>query len=1811
MKNIPNWNPNLIQDCGQFEDALAAVTDKIDLPAHFVTNLRRSWAIGEDLRLHNGLRNHKVESEITIPFAGGGFLHYCLGWLCTTHYRETLQAWSHQDDFYRNLHHLIHIIRSYDAYGACDQQLQTINTKRPIFRAQQISRGEYPIVELLFQSWQQHPNFGYTQTALLILKQLFECYCFTHGSVIFRMPHLKFLNEIRQTFAPVNENQNRDFLIHLFQRFDKPSKSEKVFKEKLETELRLSRSTTVLPNDNETKYQRNIQKSFLNFFSPSEKPVLYFGPDSPSGIQSLKLNRYKINDDDGKEVRRLKALFKQNFSNAQPDDHTGSNIDGHTKGQQNNNQDAPELEAKAIGQVLLDFNLSTYFPTNPHLPLQAEHISAYATLEAGNTSEITNDTLADVLIWIGYQIGANLEGALALRVHHLPEPEFGFMEDFSAIWRLRPSLQHIGKTTFLHSALLPSERIERRSLPTKLQNFLKDQWNIQTHESLYDLAIDRKFDPEKIDQVKVHFGFESNAWLQSSRRLMLLAQGHPESAAMLIQKNARSELPSKCAYYSVIHKEKNVAGSPYAFDLEKFRADVAIMVSQLKHAINSKSLCMSWNAWVTYLIFRIYLTTGGRPVKDAYCDLDLFTDTFDLTIVDDKDVLLREPRRVVPLCKSLADEIGISYRNALKRLANLLRTNTPKLSKQIESLLVTPSLSNTQGIPFFFFLTENGIEGISADITLLENFDTLQANFLRHFVSNHCEITDRDIVDGLLGHENDKIPVYGASSLRTMNKDHQRVRDFADRILKFLNISESIDFEFSSKDVDVWGQSIPKRFGLQLRRTEHKALHKSVSARAYQDAESIIEGLRPEQKAQDRIDKALKQAQLELSNRIHFDIYFYKFTRFLRKLAPGLDMKFFSRVGRTVNERVPIDFCRKYSEYRASHPGIMEILQSNTQAKQKVNLEFLFALSLIKLNGITCKIAIQQVLKGNYLLGTVSDKTFIDIHFVDTQPHPLTPVRRHELHRLSIHYYERLVNQLSFRQSSNNLEKLGRDLQAKINRLGVSGSSLNTKKDLLYYFAEIEQSYQLYELPGCLSAIASGDTKHRSSNYLSFQQLTDPDTDHVASNARLAPATKYLSHEVIATDAIAYPDPGNKDPNPSQATATSSFVSATGLEIKDNFSGGTHDQAIEESSTSDTLTDFHEQGLLCKSVASHIEAIMDDALGAMLRLSTEIAARPSLCKSALLSYAKDIESRRPSGRKSLAKSTKLNYYGRIGNLFKETNLEQEIDDEQLDEAIETINGYLLDRQQILQSAKDDLRQIRDLFSKLAELNPLMSVKFDSIGAVYNPATHLFSQKELNLIFKKIQETQPEAVQAIFVLLRRFGLRKTESLFLKPVNLQLLDTTPLLRVVGDSVFRPKFPASNRYVLSQTKITSEEKGILQRIKHRAITAKASYLGDLIQSSAREISLRLNQIIRNVTFRGSIHTLRHTFADELTYGLFESAICCNPDNPLTGERLIHTTPENVNRKTLFVASRILGHAGTTTLLETYSHRGFEVIDSLYNSQFCEGALGNTDTQSESFAFSLASRYGLKGSAHQLDESINLRTFNVKDYILGSLDYLNQSSNTINPCSTANPKIASRLYHLENIFRSFPPNLRPARFAHTKTNGIFLSRAFYERLEKQLPDNADTADLIHRVQATPAKTSEILALKRIPFELNSNFDPLGNFTEDAHYVIRESMKEKDLVNLIHILDLLQFLGFDSKDLFFWSNSYSQKCDIRNVLTDLGLSTRFSLSVGPVRQTVKFNIDLETVWVIGVKRQKKDVPFSNTEFFWIGLIVHLLAGGY
>jgi len=171
------------------------------------------------------------------------------------------------------------------------------------------------------------------------------------------------------------------------------------------------------------------------------------------------------------------------------------------------------------------------------------------------------------------------------------------------------------------------------------------------------------------------------------------------------------------------------------------------------------------------------------------------------TLHHTKNGTVREPRRVVPLCESLSDEIGITYRNGLKLLANRLRTNTPNLSRQIESLLVAPSHSNNQGVPFFFFLTEGGIEGIPADVTLLGSFDTLQANFLRHFVSNHCKITDRDIVDGLLGHENDKIPVYGASSLRTMKKDRRNeiedlyhwLRDYAANHAEAALIFRAID----------------------------------------------------------------------------------------------------------------------------------------------------------------------------------------------------------------------------------------------------------------------------------------------------------------------------------------------------------------------------------------------------------------------------------------------------------------------------------------------------------------------------------------------------------------------------------------------------------------------------------------------------------------------------------------------------------------------------------------------------------------------------------------------------------------------------------------------------------------------------------------------------------------------------------------------------------------------------------------------------------------------------------------------------------
>ncbi|HEY1059848.1 MAG TPA: hypothetical protein VGE55_14055 [Limnobacter sp.] len=1698
------------------------------------------------------------------------------------------------------LYQLVHLIRQCNAYRLCDEQRLTLNTKRPIFRAQQISRGQYPIVELLFQSWQQKPNFGYTQTVLVILKELYESYSSSNGRVIFRESHLKFLSELRQTFAPVNQNLNRDFLAHLLRNLNQPFANHRLFKDKLEVELRVSSATAIVPSDNQTNYAKKIQQIFLKFFSSSAKPALFFGPDTPSDARPKETTKYEITESDSKAVRQLK-----NYSNRDPDavkTEQGTSQNNATPQQ----HIAPELTQDSIGQVLLDLNHSTYFPTNPHLPRKVKPKDAYEILEAGNTNPITHDQLADFLIWIGFQIGADLRGALSVKVHHLVEPEFGLTGDLSAIWRRRPTLQHVGKTTFKHQSLLKHEIVERRLLPSRLSDYLKTHWDAHNHVRLLDLAIEKQFDSKVVDLVKEHFGFESQAWLQSSRRLMLLERGDSEPAAMLLQKNARSELHSKCAYYSVVKDGINLAGSPYAFDLEKFKLDVEAIAQHLQETINSKSLCESWNAYVTQLMFKIYLTTGGRPVRDAFCDLNLFTDDFDLMIVNDKDIFMREPRRVAPLCKTLADEIKINYRNALEILAAKIKGTTPELSTYIKALLIRPSHSSDQRIPFFFFLTTNGIEGIPPDVTLLKSFESLQANFLRHFVSNHSKITDRDIVEGLLGHENDKIPVYGPSSLRVMKKDHQQIRQFAEEILKFLNLSDSIHIDFVSKDNDVLKQSVPKHFGLKLRRAEYNELEKSLRARAHSDAQSISNHLSSQEITPAQVAKVARDAQLELSNTKYFHIYFEKLTSFLRKMAPDLDLRLFARSGRRISERIPIDFCQKYSRYRASHLGVMGLLQSNLQAKRKINLEFLFALSLIKLNGVTCKIAIDEVLRGNYLIGSVGNSVFIDIRFTDTAPDTADLVRRHQLHWLSIHYHERLANQLSLSQKSNNLETLGRDLQATIRSLGISESLLNSKQDLLYYFAEIEGSFQLYESPGCLAAIASGETKHRSPNFKSFQRIIDPDSSYISAAEH---QSQPVSSVPFSTELAKVDVPAAEDETP---TADDAPASEDAQQTSNQTNSETTvTDSIKEKSTSKNSLESSTQTPPIKSVFNHVQAIMEHAGRSISDLSAEIKIEASLSKSALLAYANDIETRKPSRRGGLAKSTKLNYYGRIANLFKETDLQREIDSEELEEVIDTINGYLIDRQQILQSAQDDLRQIRDFFSNLATLKPSMAVKFDSLDSIYSPSTDLFSHQEMDLIFDYLRNNKSDDLQAIFILLRRFGLRKNESFFTKPSSLHLLDTTPLVRVVGDSIFRPKFPASNRYVFSQNEITRDEKEILQRTKFRSIKSRSSYLGNLFQSTTRQVALDLNCIIKNIASRGSIHTLRHNFADALTNALFQTAINDPSEGQMNGGALASTTPQGITRKTLFVAGRVLGHAGTITLLETYSHGGFGAIDSLYRNRTVDGKDSPAAAQHAWIPHTLASRYRLETQKPHPTESLKTRSFIAKDYILQSLDYLGRPNDLSDYNSSSKRSLSRRLSGLGTVFKSFPPSLQPACFAHDKTAHIFLSRSFYERLAKHLPDQADVENLIRQIQGSASSNARIATLQRIPLRLHSSFDPLGNFTQDANFVIRESMKEKDLLYLVHIVALLRFLELDPKDLFFWSNSTAKECDVCNLLGDLKLNRRLIPSGGPLRQTAKFNIEMETIWVVGVIRQKKDAPYSNTELFWIGLIVHLLAGAY
>lgn len=1793
MNELPVWNPNLIQDCGQFEDFITQQTDGSELAESFLTDLRRSWAIGNDLSTSASLQNHKIHSEVTIPFAQGSFLHYCFGWLCTKDYQLIIDEWSNKDDFYRNLKYLTDKLRGSKAYENCNKQFLTMSVRRPVFRGHFISRGEYPVVELLFNSWVQHPNPNYARLALLLLHQLLEQYRNSGQTIIFRSSHLTFFNELRQTYTPVDENVNRDFFIPLLRNIHTSPDTEKVFKDRLEDELSKAERTGSSDGLQQDKYRGIILHAFQNFFLDRAKPAIFFGSDQESASYFAtkfkeQLEKSPLDDlNRPDDLNRLEDLNRIDPSGSSPPT-SEDERDGQPLSNKSGKKDEVEeiftpIEAKTIGQVILDFNHTTYFATNPHLPLLGEPEEVFTLLDQGLTNKITKEPFVDLIIWLGFQIGASVQGVLNLQIHHVPRMEFGFNSDLSAIWRYRPQAQKTSKSNRRHNILLHRQTTEVRKLPGALAELLANKWRHGQHITLYDLAKEMELSGEKIENVKKSLGFDSIAWLQTARRHMLLAQGHPEAAAMLLQKNARSKLHSKCAYYSVVEKDVNLAGSPYAFDLAKFKDCIQNMLRYLTGEINSVSLCRSWNAWTKYLIFRIYLTTGGRPVHDAFGDLSQFTDDFDLLIIDDKDILLREPRRVVPICETLSREIKINYRNSLGELAKQIKEKLPTLAKGIDELCRTPSQSDTQSIPFFFLLSENGLQGVPPDITRIADFSDLQPNFLRHFVSNHCGIEDRDIIDGILGHENERVPVYGPSSLRVMSNDHQQVRDFAERILSELDIKQSLEFRITEKEIDVRAQNIPKLFGLELRRSEDRAARKSLFKKAIEDAKETAAALKKSSDSKANLNEIIgsvtAKAQREIQPSVHFDIYFYYFSRVLRKNAPDLPLRSISGAGRTVIEKIPADFAKNYSKYKSLHSELTKILSSNTNSKRKVNLEFLFVLSLIKLNGVTCKKAIRQVLDGHYLIGTLGDNCYIDIQFSNTTPHYRGPVRRHQLHHLSQQYYDRLSNNLSFSEQQYNAKKLGRQLLEQLRTLKIFDSTLSDKDELLLYIASLEQTHQLYEMPGCLADIASGATNHRSPNYQSFQQIMAPELGQI----------KIDQNQLAKIQAL----PTNSDDH-----AKSTLIRAKDEGMTKEQTPAESPEKIHDTSTS--------------TIVSHIISISRGEPGARLMLEEEIKTSPSLTKRALVKYVDDIESRRPFGRPTLAISTKLNYYGRLANLFEVTDLEKEIDELQLEEMIETVDSYLQDRQQILQSAKDDLRQIRDYFEHLATINPSMAVKFESLSTIYNPATDLFSLEEREEMLRRCQRNQPEIVQAIYTILRRFGLRKKESLFVKPVNMHLLRSTPLLRVVGDRVFRPKFPTSNRYVLPAPGLNGEEKDLLIRIKNRKTELNSTYLADSSEIKTSEITTRLGQVIRQVARRGSLHTLRHSFADDLTYELFNCAVAKDPAYIKKSNALLCTTPQGITRKTLIAASRLLGHAGTSTILETYSHRAFDVIDHVYRQALINESELARDDGTGPYRFTLASRYGLVHTNPKWSGSEGPRILYAKDYILNTLQFLSKQPDNNKMDFNSDRNLIYRTELLKNEFKLFPRALTPRRYLQDKGKHLIFSSAFLERLSTRLKDSMEIDRLIEDIEAISFPQSSLTGYWS-KFDLACN--PLDNFTGDGRFVVRGSMLLKDLRALICVLNALTYFDYPTSRLNYQTNSNDDHDLVQQVLRGYCIKGESVTQSNLPKKSIKFNLEKEVIWVIGVRRnppkEKTPNPFPKKELLRFALITHLLSRLY
>jgi hypothetical protein len=1484
------WVPDFVIRAPGFTWQLVQIAKNVEVPVSFLHDLALSLQTNETIWFNHYLQNKTKDPTLDVPIDSEGQLHYLMGWLTIDCYRQAIEQWGKQDQFFNKLSKIVDALSRLDAFrnSSFYYHLRT-DIKLKFGNGETVSRGSAPFLELMNQTGTSNCRGIYPQLVLWLIERSHQTYLHSNKTTILTRQTFELLNTLRNlnsgTWSFLSERLKRQKWDQNYLDF-RQTILQQIFHEHEERQsenFKTSQKIRYL-----SKKIDDLRSEPIIFFSTSEKPWTLI--DNSIKTPSLH-SQLKISDDEAvgatlnDETQSLKSesADKQSTNTLiRKSSHQERVIDRPKKIDDQNRkwQRSVEESVWCAANPFINKEIETFvqkFEPDAELPEQVR-----LTLLANEHLDSEDVEVIAAVIWLQIKTSQPLKNLAYTEPSFVSQEDWHFSHDLSKLHRQRPQFDPYNK---LSEDELPSdvETIQHIDLPKRIIQLLSKYQNyklpiiellsanqqaapverqVGSTEGLeanradsYSRTLDRIFIGLKL--LNKILQVDHSNWPCHCLRLIHNRDTRNLTEGQLLHLRPNEQRDASTAYYRKSDSRgTNIAGSIYCPDLLKAQNQVHFLCNSIFEKTQSNDLYEFWNSVTDLAILHLSLATAPRPLLDPFAEIANFDLDLALLIIIDKDLGSRNATRVVPLNIEFVNWVKEVYLPLLQELSE--HTECKKLAASIAEL-ANPKSEVKQKIPFFFHISDKGIEHIGENwiYNYTQNKD-LVSNFCRHLASSHLQLPDRELIDQLLGHQHLKLAIHGSGSTRIRKKDLDAIRIGTTAHLERF-FPENLPTVHLPAGTSFSGKKFPKFFGEEKRRRDRL----SKFGRLKKQIESFaadINKLQPEKRA-----KAAQETLTTIKTTEKYQDSFRALASHFYKCVDGVDfgnIEYKTWLG--LEERNPIDtrWLINLNKRQVIDDELTGLLNDHKQFKSIADLNLLFAFSLVTLNGITDLAILKRALMEDYRTFSLDDKVHIEFAYEDIDPN-FAVTRRHQLTVLSVAILI-LLNNGRGRQRKVGIANQGPSdaLTKRLREIGLQGKH---SISIIEKIVELETALQIYQLPTPMAQIATGEIQHRSLDRASLVSIR-------------------------------------------KGIRISSITGSSAPKIPTERTTKRLDESISQ------LLD----------IATAHAGQPNEVLNQIGQLKPNQAASIGLKE-----YLIDLFTRTHLGR-PLAETTKSKYISKIRHFLTGTDVLHLIVAEDTD----AINEEILDFLEVLGRKNDEAseyaRHIHAFFNTKPLLSLASKIYVPYIQKDFRPRVTVYTPTEINLLGRKLANGSNFQALNLLELIAEFGIRTLETSLIKCNRVHISDQDNIrIYLRGNSSHRLKTSKSNRIILPLGVCDESLKSsLIQQISTKKMLNGDSFL---IDSSINQALQILNGSIDKFIGRGQIYCLRHFFADQLFTPILSQAL--GLDSPEAAARLEKLNGGPQDSFTLYFAGRLLGHTSPKTSLSHYYHRGFELIDEFYS--------------------------------------------------------------------------------------------------------------------------------------------------------------------------------------------------------------------------------------------------------------------------------------